>query len=167
MSGNEPATIAYIGLGSNLEDPLSQIRQALVQLDSIPGTRVAARSSLYRTAPVGLVEQPGFINAVASVQTTLKPQALLAALLAIENRQGRRRTIRNAPRTLDLDLLLYGEKIFDMEGLTLPHPRLHERAFVLAPLAEIAPGTIIPGRGRVEDLLARVDCSGVNRIDAP
>ena len=166
MSGNEPATMAYVGLGSNLEDPLSQIRQALVQLDSIPGTRVVARSSFYRTAPVGLLEQPDFINAVASVQTTLKPQALLAALLAVENRQGRRRTIRNAPRTLDLDLLLYGEKIFDIEGLTLPHPRLHERAFVLAPLAEIAPGTIIPGRGRVEDLLARVDCNGVNRIDA-
>jgi len=167
MSGNEPATIAYIGLGSNLDDPLSQIRQALVQLNSIPGTRVMARSSLYRTAPVGLLEQPDFINAVASVQTTLKPQALLAALLAVENRQGRRRTIRNAPRTLDLDLLLYGEKIFDMEGLTLPHPRLHERAFVLAPLAEIAPGTIIPGRGRVEDLLARVDCNGVSRLHAP
>jgi len=166
MSGNEPATMAYVGLGSNLEDPLSQIRQALVQLDSIPGTRVVARSSFYRTAPVGLLEQPDFINAVASVQTTLKPQALLAALFAVENRQGRRRTIRNAPRTLDLDLLLYGEKIFDIEGLTLPHPRLHERAFVLAPLAEIAPGTIIPGRGRVEDLLARVDCNGVNRIDA-
>jgi len=167
MSGNEPATIAYIGLGSNLDDPLSQIRQALVQLNSFPGTRVMARSSLYRTAPVGLVEQPEFINAVASVQTTLKPQALLAALLAVENRQGRRRTIRNAPRTLDLDLLLYGEKIFDIEGLTLPHPRLHERAFVLAPLAEIAPGTIIPGRGRVEDLLARVDCNGVSRLHAP
>jgi len=167
MSGNEPATMAYVGLGSNLEDPLSQIRQALVQLDSIPGTRVVARSSFYRTAPVGLLEQPDFINAVASVQTTLKPQALLAALLAVENRQGRRRTIRNAPRTLDLDLLLYGEKIFDMEGLTLPHPRLHERAFVLAPLAEIAPGTIIPGRGRVEDLLARVDCNGVSRLHAP
>jgi 2-amino-4-hydroxy-6-hydroxymethyldihydropteridine diphosphokinase len=166
MPGYEPATIAYIGLGSNLDDPRSQIRQALVQLDSIPGTRVTARSSLYRTTPVGLLEQPDFINAAASVQTTLKPQALLSALLAIENRQGRRRTIRNAPRTLDLDLLLYGEQVFDQEGLTLPHPRLHERAFVLAPLAEIAPAAIVPGRGRVDDLLARVDCNGVSRIDA-
>jgi 2-amino-4-hydroxy-6-hydroxymethyldihydropteridine diphosphokinase len=166
MPGNQPATIAYIGLGSNLDNPRSQIRQALVQLDSIPGTHVIARSSLYRTTPVGILEQPDFINAVASVQTTLKAQALLAGLLAIENRHGRKRTIRNAPRTLDLDLLLYGEEVFDREGLTLPHPRLHERAFVLAPLAEIAPGAIVPGRGRVEDLLARVDCNGVSRIDA-
>lgn len=166
MTGNEPAAIAFIGLGSNLADPLVQVRQALIELESIPGTRVTARSSLYRTSPVGYLEQPDFINAVASVQTTLKPQALLAALLAIENRHGRRRTIRNAPRTLDLDLLLYGEEVFDQDGLTLPHPRLHERAFVLAPLAEIAPGAMVPGLGRLQDLLARVDCNGVSRIDA-
>jgi len=166
MPGSEPVAIAFIGLGSNLADPLAQIRQALTELESIPGTRVTARSSLYRTSPVGYLEQPDFINAVASVQTTLKPQALLAALLAIENRHGRRRTTRNAPRKLDLDLLLYGEEVLDQDGLTLPHPRLHERAFVLAPLAEIAPGVTVPGRGRVQDLLARVDCTGVSRIDA-
>jgi len=166
MPGNEPAAIAFIGLGSNLADPLVQIRQALVELESISGTRITARSSLYRTSPVGYLEQPDFINAVASVQTTLKPRALLAALLVIENRHGRMRTTRNAPRTLDLDLLLYGDEVLDQHGLTLPHPRLHERAFVLAPLAEIAPGAMVPGRGRVEDLLARVDCNGVNRIDA-
>ena len=166
MPGTEPAEIAFIGLGSNLADPLVQVRQALMELESIPGTRVTARSSLYRTSPVGYLEQPDFINAVASVQTTLKPQALLAALLAIENRHGRRRTTRDAPRTLDLDLLLYGEEVLDRDGLTLPHPRLHERAFVLAPLAEIAPGATVPGWGRVQELLARVDCNGVNRIDA-
>jgi len=166
MTGNEPAAIAYIGLGSNLANPLVQVRQALIELESIPGTRVTARSSLYRTSPVGYLEQPDFINAVASVQTTLKPQALLAALLAIENRHGRRRAMRNAPRTLDLDLLLYGEEVFDQDGLTLPHPRLHERAFVLAPLAEIAPEAVVPGMGRLQDLLARVDCNGVSRIDA-
>lgn len=166
MPGNDPAAIAFIGLGSNLADPLAQVRQALVELESISGTRVTARSSLYRTSPVGLLEQPDFINAVASVRTKLKPQALLAALLAIENRHGRKRTTRNAPRTLDLDLLLYGDQVLDRDGLTLPHPRLHERAFVLAPLAEIAPGAMVPGLGRVEDLLARVDCNGVNRIDA-
>ena len=166
MPGNEPAAIAFIGVGSNLADPLAQVRQALIELESIPGTRVTARSSLYRTSPVGYLEQPDFINAAASVQTTLSPQALLAALLAIENRHGRRRTMRNAPRTLDLDLLLYGEVVLDQDGLTLPHPRLHERAFVLAPLAEIAPGAMVPGRGRARDLLARVDCGGVNRIDA-
>jgi len=136
-----------------------------MELESIPGTRVTARSSLYRTSPVGYLEQPDFINAVASVQTTLKPQALLAALLATENRHGRRRATRNAPRTLDLDLLLYGEEVLDEHGLTLPHPRLHERAFVLAPLAEIAPGAMVPGRGLVQDLLARVNCNGVSRID--
>jgi 2-amino-4-hydroxy-6-hydroxymethyldihydropteridine diphosphokinase len=166
MPGTEPAAIAFIGLGSNLADPLVQVRRALMELESLPGTRVTARSSLYRTSPVGYLEQPDFINAAASVQTTLKPEALLAALLAIENRHGRRRTMRNAPRTLDLDLLLYGEEVLDQDGLTLPHPRLHERAFVLAPLAEIAPGAMVPGRGRVQDLLARADCSGVGRIDA-
>lgn len=166
MPGNEPAAIAFIGLGSNLADPLVQVRQALVELESISGTRITARSSLYRTSPVGYLEQPDFINAVASVQTTLKPQALFAALLVIENRHGRVRSMRNAPRTLDLDLLLYGDEVLDQDGLKLPHPRLHERAFVLAPLAEIAPGAMVPGRGRVEDLLARVDCNGVNRIDA-
>jgi len=165
MPGTDPAATAFIGLGSNLADPLVQVRQALVELDSIPGTRVTARSSFYRTSPVGLLEQPDFINVVASVRTTLKPQALLAALLAIENRHGRRRSMRNAPRTLDLDLLLYGEQILGQDGLTLPHPRLQERAFVLAPLAEIAPDAMVPGRGRVQDLLARVDCNGVSRID--
>ena len=165
MTGNEPAAIAFVGLGSNLADPLVQVRQALVELESIPGTWVTACSSLYRTSPIGYLEQPDFINAVASLQTTLKPQALLAALLAIENRHGRRRAVRNAQRTLDLDLLLYGEEVIDQDGLTLPHPRLHERAFVLAPLAEIAPDAMVPGRGRVQDLLARVDCNGVTRID--
>jgi 2-amino-4-hydroxy-6-hydroxymethyldihydropteridine diphosphokinase len=166
MPGNEPATIAYVGLGSNLADPLAQVKQALVELESIPDTRVTTRSSLYRTSPVGLLEQPDFINAVASVQTTLKPKALLAALLAIENRHGRTRAMRNAPRTLDLDLLLYGAEVLDQDGLSLPHPRLHERAFVLAPLAEIAPEAMVPGQGRVQDLLAGVDRSGVSRIDA-
>jgi len=165
MPGTDPAATAFIGLGSNLADPLVQVRQALVELDSIPGTRVTARSSFYRTSPVGLLEQPDFINVVASVRTTLKPQALLAALLAIENRHGRRRSMRNAPRTLDLDLLLYGEQILGQDGLTLPHPRLQERAFVLAPFAEIAPDAMVPGQGRVQDLLARVDCNGVSRID--
>lgn len=166
MPGNEAAAIAFIGLGSNIADPLEQVRQALKELESIPGTRVTAHSSLYRTSPVGFLEQPEFINAAASVQTTLEPRALLAALLAIENRHGRKRAVRNAPRTLDLDLLLYGEQVLDQDGLTVPHPRLHERAFVLAPLAEIAPEAMVPGRGKVRELLARVDRNGVSRIDA-
>jgi 2-amino-4-hydroxy-6-hydroxymethyldihydropteridine diphosphokinase len=142
------------------------VRQAFTELEAIPGTQVTARSSLYRTSPVGYLEQPEIINAVASVQTTLEPRALLAALLAIEDRHGRRRGMRNAPRTLDLDLLLYAQEVLDRDDLTLPHPRLHERAFVLAPLAEIAPGAMVPGRGPVRDLLARADCDGVSRIDA-
>jgi 2-amino-4-hydroxy-6-hydroxymethyldihydropteridine diphosphokinase len=166
MPGNVPAAIAFIGLGSNLADSMVQVRQAFTELEAIPGTRVTARSSLYRTSPVGYLQQPEFINAVASVQTRLEPQALLAALLAIEDRHGRRRGMRNAPRTLDLDLLLYGDEVLEQDGLTLPHPRLHERAFVLAPLAEIAPGAMVPGHGRVRDLLARADCMGVSRIDA-
>jgi 2-amino-4-hydroxy-6-hydroxymethyldihydropteridine diphosphokinase len=166
MPGTTPAAIAFVGLGSNLADPIAQVKQALMELEAIPATQVTARSSLYRTSPVGYLEQPEFINAVASVQTTLEPRALLAALLTIEDRHGRRRGMRNAPRTLDLDLLLYAQEVLDGDGLTLPHPRLHERAFVLAPLAEIAPGTMVPGHGRVRDLLARADRNGVSRIDA-
>ena len=154
MPGNVPATIAFVGLGSNLADPIGQVRQAFTELEAIPATRVTARSSLYRTSPVGYLEQPEFINAVASVQTTLEPQVLLAALLAIENRHGRRRGMRNAPRTLDLDLLLYGEEVLDRDGLTLPHPRLHERRFALEPLAELDPALEVPGRGSVQALLA-------------
>jgi 2-amino-4-hydroxy-6-hydroxymethyldihydropteridine diphosphokinase len=144
---------ATIGLGANLNDPAAQVEYALAELDRLPATRLIARSSLYASAPVGYVDQPDFINAVAQVETSLAPRALLAALLDIEHRHGRERSFRNAPRTLDLDLLLYGDAHFHEEGLTLPHPRMHERAFVLVPLLEIAPDTVIPGRGRADDWL--------------
>lgn len=161
------AATAFVGLGSNLADPLMQVRQALAELDAIRDTRVTARSSFFRTAPVGDPDQPDFINAVARLETTLPPRALLEALLDIESRHGRRRSVRNAPRTLDLDLLLYGDEVLqDEDRLTLPHPRLQQRAFVLAPLAEIAPETTVPGRGLVKDLLARVECAGVTKLDA-
>jgi 2-amino-4-hydroxy-6-hydroxymethyldihydropteridine diphosphokinase len=150
--------VATIGLGANLNDPAAQVEYALAELDRLPGTRLVVRSSLYASAPVGYVDQPDFINAVAQVETTLAPHALLAALLDIEHRHGRERSFRNAPRTLDLDLLLYNGAHFHEEGLTLPHPRMHERAFVLLPLLEIAPDTLIPGRGRAADWLA--GCSG-------
>src|SRR5574340_1611992 len=140
--------IAFIGLGSNLEDPRSQLLRAFAELDRLPDTRLVARSSLYRSAPVGYTDQPDFVNAVAKIGTTLAPQALLQALLQIEHRHGRERSFRNAPRTLDLDVLLYGAAHFHEEGLELPHPRMHERAFVLLPLLEIASDTVIPGRGR-------------------
>ncbi len=151
-------TIATIGLGANLNDPAGQVEYALAELDRLPETRLIARSHLYASAPVGYVDQPDFINAVAQVETELAPRTLLAALLGIEHRHGRERSFRNAPRTLDLDLLLYGEAHFHEEGLALPHPRMHERAFVLHPLLEIAPNTLIPGRGRAADWLA--GCAG-------
>lgn len=143
--------IATVGLGANLNDPAAQIEYAFAELDRLPGTRLVARSSLYASAPVGYLDQPDFVNAVAQVETSLAPRALLAALLDIEHRHGRERSFRNAPRTLDLDLLLYGDARFHEDGLTLPHPRMHERAFVLLPLLEIAPDALIPGIGRAAD----------------
>lgn len=131
--------VATIGLGANLNDPAAQVEYALAELDRLPGTRLLTRSSLYASTPVGYVDQPDFVNAVAQVETALAPRALLAALLDIEHRHGRERSFRNAPRTLDLDLLAYGTARIESARLTLPHPRLHERAFVLWPLAEIAP----------------------------
>jgi 2-amino-4-hydroxy-6-hydroxymethyldihydropteridine diphosphokinase len=132
-------TIAYIGLGSNLAEPQSQVEQALSELEALPRTRVVDRSSLYRTAPVGFAAQPDFVNAVAAVETSLNAHELLHALQALEAAHQRRRSFANAPRTLDLDLLLFGdERIADAE-LVVPHPRMHERAFVLKPLIEISP----------------------------
>ena len=145
---------AYIGLGANLDDPAAQVEYAFGELARMPDTQLAARSSLYVSAPVGYDRQPDFINAVAKLETGLSPRALLAALLDIEHRHGRERTFRNAPRTLDLDLLLYGTARFHEQGLSLPHPRMHERAFVLEPLMEIAPDMDIPGQGRAKDRLA-------------
>ena len=159
--------IATIGLGANLNDPAAQVEYALAELDRLPGTRLLARSSLYASAPVGYVDQPDFINAVAQVETTLAPRALLAALLDIEHRHGRERSFRNAPRTLDLDLLLYGAAHFHEDGLTLPHPRMHERGFVLLPLMEIAPDTAIPGRGSAADWLAACDDQKVVALPPP
>ena len=154
---------AYIALGSNLQDPAAQVEAAFAALDTLPQSRVVARSSLYRTTPVGYADQPAFITAVAAFETTLAPRALLDALLALEKARGRARTFPNAPRTLDLDVLLYGDQLIEEPGLSIPHPRLHERAFVLAPLAEIAPDLVVPGRGRVSALLRAVDVRGVQR----
>ena len=157
---------AFVGLGANLENPVQQVSQAVTELDGINRTRLLAASSLYRSDPVGYADQPHFINAVAKLQTRLSPHELLDALHVIENRHGRKRSVRNAPRTLDLDLLIYGVLVLQEEGLTLPHPRMHERAFVLMPLAELAPDARVPGRGPVAQLLAQVDCSGVEKLDA-
>lgn len=159
--------MAYVGLGANLEDPVAQVTAGMAALAELPRTRVIAQSSLYRTAPVGYAEQPDFINAVAAVKTALGARELLEALLATEQRHGRVRTFPNAPRTLDMDVLLYGDTQMHEDGLTIPHPRMHERAFVLVPLAEIAPHCVIPGRGAVSELLRGIDAAGVVRIESP
>lgn len=158
---------AYVALGANLGDPIATVRAALAALHGLPDARCVAASSLYRTAPVGLRQQPDFVNAVArlAVDPAILPApTLLERLFAIEARFGRVRSVRNAPRTLDLDLLLVGDIHLDQPGLTLPHPRLTERAFVLAPLAEIAPDLIIPGRGRIADLLPQVADQRIERL---
>lgn len=145
---------AYVALGSNLGNPVQTIEDAMDAMAALRGSLLKAMSSLYRTAPVGLKHQPDFINAVVALDTRLTPRDLLDELFALEARFGRERSVRNAPRTLDLDLLLHGDTVQDDPELILPHPRMHERAFVLVPLAEIAPELTIPGRGRVADLLA-------------
>ena len=132
-------TVAYVGIGSNLDDPRAQVLAAFEELDRLPHTRLVRKSSLYRTAPVGYAAQPDFVNAVAQLETGLPAERLLAELQALEERHGRERSFKDAPRTLDLDLLLFGEAKLSSPRLTLPHPRMHERAFVLKPLLEIAP----------------------------
>ncbi len=157
---------AYIALGSNLEEPQRQLQAGFAALARLPDTQLVAQSSLYRSAPVGYANQPDFVNAVAVIHTTLTPRTLLDALLSIERMHGRVREFPNAPRTLDLDLALYGERVINEPGLTVPHPRMHQRAFVLAPLAEIAPDAQVPGHGRVRDLLAAVDVASVSVLKA-
>jgi len=149
-------TRAYVALGSNLADPVGQLGIAFDELGRLPGTHVVARSSLWRSAPVGCLDQPDFVNAVAAVDTTLEAEALLEHLLDIERRHGRVREFQNAPRTLDLDIALYGDERIDTPNLTVPHPRMQERAFVLLPLNEIAPDIVIPGHGALRDLLPGV-----------
>lgn len=132
-------TVAYVGIGSNQQDPRAQVLAALEELDRLPHTRVVRKSSLYRSAPVGYVAQPDFVNAVAQLETGLPARRLLGELQEVEARHGRERSFANAPRTLDLDLLLYGDARVETRDLQVPHPRMHQRAFVLKPLLEIAP----------------------------
>jgi 2-amino-4-hydroxy-6-hydroxymethyldihydropteridine diphosphokinase len=147
---------AAVALGSNLEDPEAQVRRGFEAIAALPETRLLARSRLYRTAPVGYVDQPDFVNACALVETTLAPRALLDALLAIEQQHGRVRGVPNGPRTLDLDIVLYGDRVIDEPGLHVPHPRAHERAFVLAPLVDAWPEAVIPGHGSARECLRQV-----------
>ncbi len=156
--------LAYIAFGANLGNPLDAYAGALEAIAALATTRIVSCSSLYRSEPVGVSGHPDYTNAVIAVETALSPLVLLQSLLEIERIGGRTRDTVLAPRTLDLDLLLHGETVATDPDLQLPHPRMHLRAFVLLPLAEIAPGIVIPGQGQVEALLARVDDQRIARI---
>ncbi len=154
-------TRAYVGLGANLGDRESTIRRALVLLGERPGVKIVLVSTLRETAPVGLVDQPPFLNGVAMIETTRDSPSLLAELLAVELELGRDRSgPRYGPRTIDLDLLLHDDLVVDEPGLTVPHPRLHERSFALEPLVELDPTLEIPGRGTVAEVLAELHSAG-------
>ena len=150
-----PTTIAFVALGSNLEQPQIQVRRGFDELAALSKTKLLSCSSLYTSAPVGYADQPDFVNAVAKIETALSAREVLEALLAIELKHGRQRSLPNGPRTLDMDLLLYGGLQHHEAGLTIPHPRMHERAFVLLPLTEIAPDAVIPGKGPAREWLEK------------
>lgn len=152
---------AYVGLGSNIGDPLAQLDAAFDALATVPDTTLLRRSRVFRTPPWGVIDQPDFFNAVAELDTGLDAPTLLAHLRAIEHAAGRERLERWGPRTLDLDLLLHGDTRLDTHVLQLPHPRMHTRAFVLVPLAELAPELHLPPHGRIVDLLAALDRGGI------
>jgi 2-amino-4-hydroxy-6-hydroxymethyldihydropteridine diphosphokinase len=157
-------SVAYVGLGANLGEPRAQVELACGELDRIPRTRLVRASSLYRSEPLGHADQPEFVNAVAQVETGLSAERLLAELQAIEARHGRSRSFPNAPRTLDLDLLLFGKAVINEPELTIPHPRMHQRAFVLKPLLEIAPEIAIPGIGPAAARLAACSDQFVEKL---
>lgn len=160
-----PGVRACIGLGANLGHPEQAVRAALLALGALPDSRLLAASRLYRTAAWGRVDQPDYINAAALLDTRLAPEALLGHLLDIERGAGRVRDgVRWGPRLLDLDLLLYGDRSVDVPGLRVPHPHLHERAFALVPLAEIAADAPFPGHGSVGEALRRIDAAGVEAV---
>lgn len=163
----KPAADAYIALGANLGHPGANLRTALTEIGRLRDTRMAAFSSFYRTAAVGGPPQPDYVNAVARIETLATPLELLDRLLDIEARHGRVRAEPNGPRSLDLDLLLHGSTVMATPRLTLPHPRMHARRFVLEPLAEIAPDLALPGHGRVSDLLRACAGQRVERMHGP
>ncbi|MGZ5009651.1 MAG: 2-amino-4-hydroxy-6-hydroxymethyldihydropteridine diphosphokinase [Methylobacter sp.] len=157
---------AFIGLGSNLENPAEQIKSARTAITQIPGVRELAFSSLYHSPPMGPQDQPDYVNAVMCVATDLPPTDLLCRLQHIENDHGRvRKAERWGARTLDLDMLIYGDQLIEMPDLIVPHPGLSERAFVLYPLFEIAPQLVVPGKGHIVDLLAQCPMNDLKRLD--
>lgn len=161
------AVRAAIALGSNMHDPQAQVRRGFEEIAALPGTKLVATSPLYRTAPVGYLAQAPFVNACALVETDLAPRALLERLLDLEQLHGRVRTIRNGPRTLDLDIVVYGDRRVDEPGLTIPHPRAHERAFVLQPLADVWPEARLGDKGTAQELLRGMPPpAGVERLES-
>jgi 2-amino-4-hydroxy-6-hydroxymethyldihydropteridine diphosphokinase len=167
MKGQQPWIPAYIGLGSNLDDPAHQVRAALALLEELPDSQVVATSALYSNPPMGPQDQPDFVNAVAGLLTRQEPEALLRSLKALETQLGR---VRNAgdrwgPRIIDLDLLVYGSLQRSVPGLNLPHPGIFERNFVLLPLCDIAPALQVPGQGVVAAMAATLEHSGLKRLD--
>jgi 2-amino-4-hydroxy-6-hydroxymethyldihydropteridine diphosphokinase len=157
--------LAYVGIGSNLARPRQQVEQAIAALEAIPQTSVIARSSLYRSAPFGPVAQPDFLNAVAALATALDVASLFRYLREIEDRQGRVRGERWGPRVIDLDLLVFADAVVTTAELTVPHPGIAERNFVLLPLQEIAQDLIIPGLGRVADIAVNREEPRISRVD--
>jgi len=156
---------AYIGIGSNLEDPVAQVKDAIEELDMLPDTILAERSSLYANKPMGPQDQPDFVNAVVGLDTLLSPQDLFARLLQIEEQAGRTRDGEKwGPRIIDLDLLLYGKKKIDTEDLTVPHPGMHERDFVIIPLAEITGNMNIPGHGLLTTLINSIENHSLKKL---
>ena len=155
---------AFIALGSNLQDPQAQVERALQTIANTPDIKLIKASSLFKTVPIGYDNQPDFINAVAEIETDLSPLALLHTLSAIEAQQGRERPFPNAPRVLDLDVLLYGNIEINTAELTLPHPRMHTRGFVMLPLAEIAPKINIGNHGYADELASKCDNQGVSKL---
>jgi 2-amino-4-hydroxy-6-hydroxymethyldihydropteridine diphosphokinase len=159
--------MAYIGIGSNLDNPVVQVQEAIEELGAIPDSILISRSSLYSSKPMGAADQPAYVNAVVAIDTVLSPQSLLQSLQAIERRQGRERTGEKwGPRVLDLDLLLYGSRMINTAGLTVPHPGLHERDFVLVPLEEIAGDINIPGRGMLSAYISRCENHSLRKLVA-
>ena len=157
--------MAYIGIGSNLDDPVSQVKEALEELDGIPDSVLVSQSSLYASKPMGPADQPDYVNAVAALDTLLSAEELLQTLQKIEQRLGRERDGEKwGPRIIDLDLLLYGKKTIQTDTLTVPHPGLHERDFVIIPLAEIAGNLNIPGKGLLSTLIATCENHSVRKL---
>ncbi len=165
MTGGDPVRQAYVGIGSNQDDPAKQVDRAFRALEKLPRTALTARSSLFRSAPFGPVEQPDFVNAVAYLETKLDAVELLQHLQAIERRHGRLRGERWGPRVIDLDLLVFADQVIDTDALSVPHPGIAERNFVLLPLQEIAPDLVIPGLGTVADIAVDTDEPRISRID--